>query len=522
VTAIRDSVQRYRITSAVNTADLITAEREEPNSVQPVSVLTSVQPAAVRRRPLLRGLWRGRSVRSQLLLVFVLIDIVALIVGGSVAVLRARTQARVETTASMGLAEALVRDAIALAHQQVPAGQFLANLPVQLRSIRHVRIAVRDASGIPIGATPAAQGTDGTGASAPGWFAKLVALPIESRELPVIINGIKVGDVQIVGEPADEIAEFWENAIAMAVTVALLNVAMVGILYILFGRVLDPLSILAAGLSDLKRQNYDVRMPKPRARELTAITDHFNALARSLETARTENVRLNRQLVTAQDDERRRTALELHDEVGPCLFGLKANASSIASVAAELPEQAKQSIAERLRDTFATIDHLQAINRSMLGRLRPMALGHVPLAELIDQLVRDYGRRHSQIAFSIGAEGLQPSYGDSIDLTVYRCVQESLTNAVRHAQARNVTVGLKHNDAESRLTLTVRDDGCGIYPGKLAGFGMRGMRERVEGLAGYYAIHSQAGAGTCVQVTLPLAEAGYVMTKPGVPGVVTA
>ena len=59
-------------------------------------------------------------------------------------------------------------------------------------------------------------------------------------------------------------------------------------------------------------------MPRPQAREFAAITDHFNALARALETARTENLRLNRQLITAQDDERRRTALELHDEVGPC------------------------------------------------------------------------------------------------------------------------------------------------------------------------------------------------------------
>jgi two-component system, NarL family, sensor histidine kinase UhpB len=489
--------------------------------VQPVSAVTSVQPAAPRWRPLLRGLWRGRSVRAQLLLVLVLIDMVAVIVGGSVAVLRARSQARVETTASMGLAEALVRDAIALAHQQIPAEQFLANLPVQLRSIRHVRIAVRDASGIPIGATSPAQGTAGIGPSAPGWFAKLVALPIESRELPVIINGIRVGDVQIVGEPGDEIAEFWENAVAMALTVALLNVAMVGILYILFGRVLDPLTILAAGLSDLKRQSYDVRMPKPQARELAVITDHFNALARSLEAARTDNVRLNRRLVTAQDDERRRTALELHDEVGPCLFGLKANASSIASAAAELPEQAKLRVAERLRDTVAVIDHLQAINRSMLERLRPMALGHVPLVELIHQLVRDYDRRHSQIAFSVDAEGLQHSYGDSIDLTVYRCVQEGLTNAVRHAHPRNVMVGLRHNDAESQLTLTVRDDGRGIYPGKLAGFGMRGMRERVEGMAGCYAIDSRAGAGTCVRVTLPLAEVGYAGTKSGMPGAMT-
>lgn len=458
------------------------------------------------KRPLPHhGLWRGRSLRAQLLIIFVLIDVAVLFIGGGIAVLRARAQTGVEMAASMNLAKTLVGDAAALAHQQLPAEHFLANLPVQLRSIRHVRIAVKDESGIPIRATPPADAATGR-ASAPRWFTELVAPPVEFRNVPVVINGRKVGEVEIVGEPADEIAEFWQNAAAMAGTVVLLNVAMVAILYVLFGRVLGPLTTLAGGLSDLKRHSYDVRMPSPQARELAAITDHFNALAGALETTRAENLRLNRQIITAQDDERRRTALELHDEVGPCLFGLKANASSIATAAATLPEEDKQTIAERLRDTIAIVDHLQAINRSMLERLRPMALGHVPLKDMLGELVREQERRHAHISFCLSVATIERSYGDSIDLTLYRCLQESLTNAVRHAQARHLIIEL-HAEAE-QLALTVRDDGCGIHPGQVAGFGMRGMRERVEGLGGRYTIESEAGNGTCVRVTLPVAEAG--------------
>jgi two-component system, NarL family, sensor histidine kinase UhpB len=441
-------------------------------------------------------------------MIFVLIDVAALLVGGSIAVFRAGAQTRVEMAASIHLAEALVGDAAALAHQQLPAEQFLANLPVQLRSIRHVRIEVKNESGIPIRATPPADAAAARG-SAPRWFTELVAPPIEFRNVPVTINGSKVGEVEIVGEPGDEIAEFWQNAAAMAGTVVLLNVAMVAILYVLLGRVLGPLTALAGGLSDLKRHSYDVRMPSPQARELAAITDHFNALAGALETARAENLRLNRQLITAQDDERRRTALELHDEVGPCLFGLKANASSIASAAATLPEIAKRTITERLRDTTAIVDHLQAINRSMLERLRPMALGHVPLMDMLGELVREQERRHAHISFRFSAAEIERSYGDAIDLTIYRCLQESLANAVRHAQARHITIDLSA-EAERRLGLTVCDDGCGIHPGKVAGFGIRGMQERVEGLGGRYTIDSKADHGTCVRVTLPLAETANV------------
>ena len=156
--------------------------------------------------------------------------------------------------------------------------------------------------------------------------------------------------VEIVGEPADEIAEFWDNPVAIGTVAIVLNIAMIGILYVLFGRVLDPLTVLATGLANLERQTYDVRLPQPHARELAAIADHFNALALALETLRAENLRLNRRLITAQDDERRRTALELHDEVGPCLFGLKANASSIATAAGALPDEAR---AERRRNACA-------------------------------------------------------------------------------------------------------------------------------------------------------------------------
>jgi two-component system, NarL family, sensor histidine kinase UhpB len=324
--------------------------------------------------------------------------------------------------------------------------------------------------------------------------------------VPVIAAGRKVGQVEIIGEPADEVAEIWQNLVAMAGVALVLNLAMIGILYVLFGRVLDPLNALAAGLSDLEQQNYGVRLPRPRARELARIAGQFNALARALETARMENRQLTRRLITAQDDERRRTALDLHDEVGPCLFGLNAYASSIASAASELPDQARHILLEGSREILAIIQHLQAINRSMLERLRPMALRHVPLAEIVAQLVQERAHQHQGTAFDFKAGTLSRSYGDSIDLTIYRCIQESLTNVARHAQAKRVTVELCDDAGPALLELTIRDDGRGIAPGTPRGFGIRGMRERVEGLGGNYRIASEAGRGTCVHISIPTGQ----------------
>jgi two-component system sensor histidine kinase UhpB len=452
---------------------------------------------------LIDALWRGRTVRAQLLLVFILIDAVAVLIGGSVLILRARTQTRVEVAASMRLAAFLVGDAAHLARQGLSAEQFLVSLPAQLQSMRHVRFVVSDASGSPITAGSPGRGVD-QGTTAPQWFAALVAPPADTRDVALTVDGKEIGHVAIVGEPADEIAEVWNNAVAIGGIALLLNVAMIGLLYVLFGRVLDPLAVLANGLSELERQTYDVRLPQPPARELSAIADHFNALALALAAMRAENLRLNRRLIAAQDDERRRTALELHDEVGPCLFGLKVSATSIASTTEELPDPAKEKVAQRLRDILEIIAHLQSINRSMLDRLRPMALGHVPLKEMLAQLVNECGRQNAQTVFALTAVELQPSYGDSIDLTLYRCTQESLTNIVRHARAGKVTVKAEH--AEAELALTVVDDGCGIDPAAPAGFGIRGMRERVEGLGGRYVVDSERGRGTAILITIPLAE----------------
>jgi two-component system sensor histidine kinase UhpB len=115
-------------------------------------------------------------------------------------------------------------------------------------------------------------------------------------------------------------------------------------------------------------------------------------------------------------------------------------------------------------------------------------------------------RQAPQISFDLHAQGLAPSYGDSIDLTVYRCIQESLTNAIRHAQAKHVTIDIQDHGA-ALLKMKIQDDGRGMAVGAPAGLGIRGMQERVEGLGGHYSLDGQTGRGTCVSISIPVGEA---------------
>jgi two-component system sensor histidine kinase UhpB len=346
-------------------------------------------------------------------------------------------------------------------------------------------------------------------------------------EVPVTIGDARIGSVLLEGVPSDEIAEVWESTVVHGLVAGVLNLGIIGLLYLLFGRVLGPLDGLAGGLADLERRNYRVRLPRPRVRELAAIADRFNALAEALEATRQENRQLSRRLITAQDDERRHIALELHDEVGPCLFGLKAHAASIATTVGQGEDRIARQVRERVRDLVGIVDHLQAINRSLLNRLRPMALGHVPLKDLLAEIVRDRAHQHPGIAIALDAGRLERSYGDSIDLTIYRCIQEGLTNAVRHAQATRIDVEIGEaagqgdgNEASPQIALAVRDNGRGIAPGTRRGFGLLGMQERVQALGGDYAVVAGDGGGTRVTVSMPVRlkpATGEAATAVGMP-----
>jgi two-component system sensor histidine kinase UhpB len=458
----------------------------------------------------LTSLWHGISIRTQLLVIVLAIEIMAALVAGAITILKARTSTRVEIEASMRLAQLFVTEALQLVPADAPPEQTLASLPLQLRFLRHVRISVLDTTGAPVAQTSTVgfdAPTKRDRAPAPAWFNALIAPAIERHVVAVTAHGPQIGSVVIASEPNDEIAEVWENTIALAWVALAVSAAVIGALYFLFGHALAPLRGLARGLTDLEHRNYTVRLPVPKTREFVALTTRFNALARALETARAENVRLGHRLVTAQDDERRHTAIELHDEVGPSLFGLKAIATSIDGIADKPANDTREMLTERARDMLAIIEHLQVINRTLLNRLRPMALGHVPLGELVSQIIRDRAREHPQIDFSLTAAALPRSYGDTIDLTLYRCVQESLTNAIRHAQAKHIAVRLAEGPGpgdERRVELTIDDDGCGIAADAPCGFGLTGMRERVEVLGGDFAVGPRESGGTRVHVVIAI------------------
>jgi len=214
--------------------------------------------------------------------------------------------------------------------------------------------------------------------------------------------------------------------------------------------------------------------------------------------------RLIQQAMTAQDDERRRIARELHDETGQSLTALLVGLRTIedAPTVAEAVE-----LAQRLRATVAQTLH--EVGRMARG-LHPRIIDDVGLAAALTGQARDFAQTYGT-AVDVRIEGPDAAALPPIlQTTLYRVLQEALTNVARHAAARNVRVRLLRDKAGVELRVT--DDGAGFdataRPEGKAGnqrrLGLQGMRERAALLGGSVTVESRAGAGTTITAHFPV------------------
>ena len=276
-------------------------------------------------------LWYNRPVRIQLLASVGLVNLLAAVLAVAVSVLNARTATRVEIDFSLELAERFVEATLKELTAQGKLDQLATELPLRIRDVRHVRIMLLDHKGQLAVISPPVEEPEET--APPAWFAYLVGAPSERAVRVVASNSTT--PIVVVGEPADEIAEAWQEFYSLAIIWFILEGLILAILYLVVGRILEPLSKLGRAIMELEVGQYATRLKTPRMKELAAVANRFNMLAAALELAREENSHLYRRLITVQEEERREIASELHDEAGPCLFGITANARSIQSMCRE-------------------------------------------------------------------------------------------------------------------------------------------------------------------------------------------
>jgi signal transduction histidine kinase len=253
--------------------------------------------------------------------------------------------------------------------------------------------------------------------------------------------------------------------------------------------------------------------------EIGRLEQDFDAMAKRIQAEENNNLALSqhltqktaqqqdllRRLITAQEEERKRLARELHDELGQSLSGLAIHAEVVSKVIASNPSQAQEELSLIRKQIGRTTDQMY----ELIMALRPSILDDLGLVAALQAHAE---RVLNGTKFSLDAEELTTRLPAAIETSLYRIFQEALNNVVRHSSATQVWVRLARRDGE--FFGEIKDNGRGFKleethwkPGNPHGLGLLGMQERLAECGGRFEINTQPGAGTRLCIYIPLEEA---------------
>jgi two-component system sensor histidine kinase UhpB len=317
---------------------------------------------------------------------------------------------------------------------------------------------------------------------APDWFAALFHPPVAPVRIqppapgygPLVLSPIYANDV------AATWAEFLDLAAVLTASVAVGSI----LLWLTIGRAIAPLAEFSRAFARIGSGDYGASVNPKGPLELVRLGAAVNEMARRLGAMQARNQGLESQLRTLQDEERADLARDLHDEIGPHLFAANVDATMAEGLMAT--GETEEAVG-RVRAIRAGVGHMQRLVRDILGRLRPAELIELGLTAAIGELAAFWRARHPAITFDVSLPKDDTLIAGELHETVYRVVQEGLTNAVRHGHPSRIEVEITLA-ADGEVVTRVTDDGQGAGEAEGAGFGLIGMRERVAAAGGSLAV----------------------------------
>ena len=454
------------------------------------------------------GLKRTRTASLKLRIVTIVMGVlsVAVIIGVVVIIHNAREAVRSELASSFNFARRVLT-ADAMTVRAITPGAELRQVLAALQHVRHLRVVVKHADGV----SSVSDGLDvaPTRHAVPRWFLDLVA-PTEQfvLRMPIVGPGT-FRELVVEADPGDEVLEVWHDVKPVGAVLLVAALTTLILVYLGLSLGLRPLDRLLEGFERLEAGRFDVVLPEDGAAEVARVNRQFNRLVAELHRAAADNQRLARHLVSMQEDERRDVARELHDEFAPPLFGMRV---ALTTARSQLEASQAGMVEQQLDAVEAMVEQVQQHVRALLTRLRPLVLDELSLHDAVRALVDDWRRREPATTWTLVFDDVPEALSDTVAVTVYRVVQECLTNAARHASAALVSVRIQGLDgvgarpirAPEGLRILVEDDGRGIASNVSHGFGLLGMQERVRALGGTLALRQPAGGGLRVEAVIML------------------
>lgn len=446
-------------------------------------------------------MWTNTSLRLRLNLLIAFVLVTGLVINVGRLVLEAGPRVAAEdqsvTRLAKELIEAFISDLGAASNPELK----LEEIARDLMRLRHVTITHVGAGGHGNNIDRPAD-NDVDAAEPPAWFVRFVHPSQTTVSIPVTVGERSYGSLVIKSDPKDEISEIWQGIMTQLIVGVAVTVTLLFITMFVVDRSLGPVNEIARAMREIGAGQYGIRVRPGGSPEIAEICNGLNSLASALKQADVDKRDLAARIVSLQDTERKEIAAELHDEFGPTLFALRAHASSLSNLARNVDPDlpAIKSAGEAIHQQ---INALQQSNRNVLSRLRPAGLSELGLHTALEALFRHWREIRPQVAV---AAQVSPEVGGSdetTDLTIYRIVQEALTNAFRHSKATRIDVLIEPDDGNRTIQIQVEDNGVGLNSDTAGGLGLTGMRERALALGGRLIVASTR-QGVRVEAAVPL------------------
>ena len=442
------------------------------------------------------------SLRVRLNLLITLLFISLFICSSFYIIANARTTVHQEVQSTAHLALQLIQIAISSASVEQDAErqfQFLQHL-AQVDETRHLHIEIRNPHDVLVSEKDfnVLENT-----MAPAWFVRLVEPPATELKRWVYNPVIPPTGIIIQADPSDEIDENWREVRSMLVLLFVFIVLANILVYFSVGYYLAPIDAILTGLSGIEKGHYQLELPHFRLPELDRISQRFNHMARVLLKSKAENQLLTQRSLEIQEEERRHLSQELHDELGQTIAAIKAVAAAITNDKKPDMEQIDSSV----KTIIQYSDHIYKVAKNMMHRLRPSVLDEFGLVKALQNMIDDWNSRQDDIFCHFVFSDIPSTLPEPLKISLFRIIQESLTNALKHSSATEISISMNTTTANDNkfIHLLIKDDGVGLDIDNInPGLGLLGIRERVEMLGGNIKLSGEKNKGLTIEIEIPV------------------
>ncbi len=433
------------------------------------------------------------SLERSVILSVIFVLFASLLVSAGLTYEHAVARVQAEMDAALAVGRRIVQNAADDDEGPFNPARRLSLIAGDFNGDRHLRAMVRDPAGNITVTSTLLQPDD----PAPNLFFDLVSGPpiTADVELPPKLRAL--GTLSIQTDAHNEVSEAWGDLKLTLLALGLFFCLVLALTVRILRFALQPLHALCDALARVGTGDYEGRLSwGNNYRELEELKHGFNGMVSQLAGMARENRLLQTRVQRVQEDERGELARDLHDEVAPFLFAVSADASLVRQ---HVADRNLVEIDARANGILNSVGHMQKHLRRVLSRLMPDVLLDLGLPGAIDALVHFWQSRKPDVAFTVDISEEMPD--ERSCAVAFRVVQESLNNAMRHANASRVDIAIQR--ASENFEVKITDNGQGLRDGMAQGLGLLGMRERVHALGGTLEIGNRQGQpGVIVRAVL--------------------